>query len=77
MIKHWWNEYPSDYKLMWVLVIIFIIMVILAIGILSRNVNDPCWHVWTFTCKNAQMRECIASDLYTREECLVLIGRGK
>lgn len=72
----------------YVLVLIFVtVVLILAVVFLGPPIGDlfqraadydsrPCRYPDSFECKSEQVARCLATEEFTREECIILIGGG-
>jgi hypothetical protein len=82
-IRKWLPKDGDD----WFFTILFGIVVIFAIAIIlirifdptSLNSKIPCHdtlfsHDQSFACLDYRVQQCAASERYTREECIVLVG---
>jgi hypothetical protein len=67
-----------EYALILILIVTVIIAVLALVGPGIGNLigSNPCWDEDSFTCKNHRVQECLASELYTKEQCVTLIGGG-
>lgn len=61
--------------------LVLIAIVLLLVRFLSEvSTNEPCdseLEARTFQCISLQVVECVESDLYTRDECIALVGGEK
>lgn len=65
-----------EYALILILVLVLVVTIVVVSLIVAGN--EPCASEQdnSFTCRDARVQECIASERYTREECIVLMGSG-
>lgn len=63
-----------------IVIVAAVVVGILTIGaytlIVKSQSDNPCWIERSFACKNARVNDCLNSEIYTREECIALIGGG-
>ena len=59
-----------------ILITVFIVGVIVLAN--ARIHETPCTlnQPTTFECRSYQVDQCLKSELYTREECIALVGGG-
>lgn len=67
----------SDGCLIAVLIAIVFLALYLLVSTLARINNDPCSNPASFRCTTVFMQDCLASELYTRDECLMLAAQHK
>ena len=61
----------------WPLVLLTIILGIIALMILVDKSSNPCSTQGSFECKNLRVEQCLASEQYTKDQCVTLIGGGR
>lgn len=64
-----------EYALILVLVAIVLIVIIAALSPVLQG--NPCVRPESFECVDYRVQECVKTEQYTRDECIVLIGGGK
>jgi hypothetical protein len=72
------QESMKDFLFMIAVVIVLTLLLgglILLISMLPLF-NQPCSFPASFACRNLQVQRCVESELYTREECIALVGGG-
>lgn len=70
----------AEYALIAILVLVVVIVMVALLGatmgnLFSNKVN-PCITSQSFECKNHRVEQCLASEDYSRAECIALIGGG-
>lgn len=73
-----------EYALILVLVTVVIIVILALLGPtignifqnIQNGIGSPCANSQSFECKNYRVEQCLASEEYSREECIALIGGG-
>lgn len=70
-----------EYALILILIAVVVIVVLALLGpaigsMLGNPVLASCMNQQSFECKNAKVEQCLASEQYSREECIALIGGG-
>jgi NADH:ubiquinone oxidoreductase subunit 3 (subunit A) len=67
-----------EYALILVLVLVVVVVVL---GVLSPFVDPnrpPCSkNEASFECKNWKVQQCLKTEQYTKDQCVILIGGGK
>lgn len=64
-----------EYALILILVAVVVIVILAVLGPNVGNLfNKPCMSADSFECKNARVEQCLASEQYSREECIALMG---
>lgn len=68
-----------EYALILVVIAVVAIVIITLIGGIHIDNSNPCYgnDDIRFVCLDYRVTECVASERYTREECITLIGTGK
>ena len=61
------------------LILIAALLGILTLGVakLSGIAKNPCAITRSFECSDYQVEQCLASEKYTKEQCVQLVGGGK
>ena len=54
-----------------------LIVIWLASNLIFNDGHNPCWIADSFTCKNSRVEECLKTEQYTKDQCVILIGGGK
>jgi pilus assembly protein Flp/PilA len=70
-----------EYALTLLLVAVVVIIILAILGpsignMLTNGIDTRCSNAQSFECKNARVEKCLASEAYSREECIALIGGG-
>lgn len=90
---HSWEEYYAedeaqarqDKRQNLFIVAALMLVVLFGIGLyflVSTSVTaknaDPCWaRPQSFACIDQRVKECMASEVYTQDQCVILIGGNK
>ena len=60
------------------ILVLLLVVAIVAVSLITA-MNEPCSSEQdnSFACRDARVQECIASERYTRDECIALMGGNK
>lgn len=48
-----------------------------AVGNIFNGIENPCFHSDSFECLDHKVNQCLASEKYTKEQCVQLVGGHK
>lgn len=61
-----------------IFVAVFVILFMtLAVKSIDESHANPCHDPQSFTCLDQRVHECVASEKYTQEQCVILVGGNK
>lgn len=67
-----------EYALIAVLIVVLLIVIVATIGPKIGVIQeDPCFtQPGSFECRDAQVNQCLETERYTKDQCVILVGGG-